>query len=55
MSRFKYTLSTAVIKRASAVIDDTPTLVCLSCGDTKKPVRTILKQKADQRPPRRKL
>jgi hypothetical protein len=43
MSRFRYTPSTPFIKRALAVIDDTPTLVCLSCGDTKKHVRTILK------------
>jgi hypothetical protein len=43
MPHFRYTPSTPVIKRAPAVIDDTPTLVCLSCGDTKKPIRTILK------------
>jgi hypothetical protein len=43
MPHFKYTPSTPAIKRAPAVTDDTPTLVCLSCGDTMKPVRTILK------------
>jgi hypothetical protein len=43
MPDFKYTPSTPSIKRAPAITEDTPTLVCLSCGDTMKPVRTIPK------------
>ena len=43
MLHFEYTPSTPAIKRAPAVIDHTPTLVCLACGDTMRSVRTIPK------------
>jgi hypothetical protein len=43
MPDFKYTPSIPPFKCAPAITEDTPTLVCLSCGDTMKPVRTIPK------------
>ncbi len=36
MPHSEFTSSTPVIERAPAVIDHTPTPVCLSCGDTMK-------------------
>ena len=38
-----YTPSTPAIERSPPVPDSTPTIVCLSCGDTMKHFRTISK------------
>jgi len=38
-----YTPSTPAIERSPPVAGNTPTLVCLSCGDTMKYLRTIPK------------
>jgi hypothetical protein len=38
-----YTPSVPAIERAQPVPDNTRTLVCLSCGDTMKHLRTIAK------------
>jgi hypothetical protein len=38
-----YTPSTPAIDRSPPVPDRTPTIVCLSCGDTMKHFRTISK------------
>jgi len=38
-----YTPSTSAIERSSPVPNSTPTIVCLSCGDTMKHFRTISK------------
>ncbi len=38
-----YTPSTHAIERSPLIPDNTPTLVCLSCGDTMKHLRTIPK------------
>ena len=43
MPHSEFTSSTPVVERSPATIDNTPTLVCLSCGDTMKRVRTIQK------------
>ena len=38
-----YTPSTPAIERSPPVQGNTPTIVCLSCGDTMKHLRTIPK------------
>jgi len=38
-----YTSSTPAIERSPFLLDNTPTVVCLSCGDTMKYSRTIQK------------
>jgi hypothetical protein len=41
MPRYTYAPSTPTIERLRRVPDRTPTMLCLSCGDTMKHVRTI--------------
>jgi hypothetical protein len=43
MPRSDSTPSTPAIERSPPLADTTPTLVCLSCGDTMKQLRTIPK------------
>ena len=41
MVHYTHTPSTRAIERLPPVPDGTPTMLCLSCGDTMKHVRTI--------------